>query len=116
MTQQLPWRCFHCDETFYTREDAQLHFGTTEMQSPACTIDVAEYRAMERRMVAYNEEDSAMHRSIYRLQSEHQLALQRAEEAGYAAGLRDCAQVRPNGSMGACVHCNIAHAPDQCSG
>ncbi|MGK8199530.1 hypothetical protein [Burkholderia cepacia] len=83
------WRCFHCDEAFTDSESAALHFGTSERQSPACTIDVAEYRAMEQRMHAYNEEDTELHRAVYRQQAQHQTELQREEEKGYARGLAD---------------------------
>ncbi|HEM8998852.1 TPA: hypothetical protein U2T46_000887 [Burkholderia cenocepacia] len=83
------WRCFHCDEVFTDQESAALHFGTSERQSPACSIDVTEYRAMERRMHAYNEEDTDLHRTIHRLQAQHQTELRREEEKGYARGLAD---------------------------
>ncbi|MDN7900134.1 hypothetical protein [Burkholderia cepacia] len=83
------WRCFHCDEAFTDSESAALHFGTSERQSPACTIDVAEYRAMEQRMHAYNEEDTELHRAVYCQQAQHQTELQRQEEKGYARGLAD---------------------------
>lgn len=84
-----PWRCFHCDEVFSDHESAALHFGTSEHQAPACTIDVAEYRAMEQRMHRYNEEDSDLHREIYGMQARHQAALRSEEERGYARGLED---------------------------
>ncbi|HEP6431534.1 TPA: hypothetical protein VDB83_005866 [Burkholderia cenocepacia] len=85
----IQWRCFHCGEVFEGRDAAALHFGTTERQVPACTIDVAEYRAMEQRMSRYNEEDTDLHREIYRLQARHQSDLRREEEKGYARGLAD---------------------------
>ncbi|ABO60371.1 hypothetical protein LA345_36470 (plasmid) [Burkholderia vietnamiensis] len=91
------WRCFHCGEVFDERDAAALHFGTTERQVPACTIDVAEYRAMEQRMSRYNEEDTDLHREIYTLQARHQSALRREEEKGYARGLADgAAHVQPD--------------------
>jgi hypothetical protein len=83
------WRCFHCGETFTEEAAAEEHFGRSERQEPVCKIDAAEYRAMEERMRRYNDEDSDLHRQIYRMQSEHQVALRREEEAGYAKGLRD---------------------------
>lgn len=30
------WRCFHCNVTFYDRNDAQEHFGNSSAQLPAC--------------------------------------------------------------------------------
>lgn len=86
-TLKAQWRCFHCDETFTDEAAARLHFGTSLMHSPACTIDVAEYRAMEARMKLYNEEDSDLHREIAGMQSTHRTALRREEEKGYARGL-----------------------------
>lgn len=89
--EAVAWRCFHCDETFTDTESAALHFGTHERHSPACTIDVAEYRRMEAMGERYAEEDAEVHRSMYRMQNEHSVELRRAEEAGYARGLNDSA-------------------------
>lgn len=86
---QPRWRCFHCEEAFVEEDDARLHFGSSELHSPACQIDIAAFRAMERRMESYNAEDSEMHRQISRMQADHSLALIREEEKGYARGLED---------------------------
>lgn len=83
------WRCFHCGESFAERESAALHFGATEIQSPACTVDIAEYRAMEARMRDYNNEDAELHREIASLRCKHATELRREEEKGYARGLAD---------------------------
>lgn len=83
------WRCFHCGEEFTDRESAALHFGTHERQEPACLIGVAKYRELEALQLRYAEEDAEVHRTMRRMESEHQLALRRAEEGGYAKGLRD---------------------------
>lgn len=83
------WRCYHCGEVLTTNEGAAEHFGTHERHNAACTIDITEYRAMEQRMERYNEEDSDLHRTMYGMQNQHQVALRRAEEEGYAKGLRD---------------------------
>jgi hypothetical protein len=83
------WRCFHCDEVFTDRDSAAEHFGKSERHQPACQIDIAEYRAMEARMEDYNNEDSEMHRQYWRMASDHQIALRREEEKGYAKGLAD---------------------------
>lgn len=93
--QPVKWRCFHCNEILVTPESATEHFGKSEIQQPACAIDVAEYRAMEVRMRSYCEEDTDLHRTIYRLQSEHAQALRSEEEKGYARGLADAAPVPP---------------------
>lgn len=83
------WRCFHCDEVFTTEESAKEHFGPTERHMPACTIDIKEYRAMEQRMLAYNQEDAEIHRYLHGKLNDFQLALVREEERGYSRGLRD---------------------------
>jgi hypothetical protein len=87
------WRCFYCDEVFSDREAAALHFGNgngyTSEGKPGCQIDLAEYRRMEAKEARYAEEDADCHRAMRRQETEHKQALQRAEEAGYAKGLRD---------------------------
>ena len=90
------WRCFHCDEAFADAESAAVHFGTSERQNPICTVDAAEYRAMEQRMARYNEEDSDLHRQIYGLQARHASELRREEEKGYALGLAAQATIDAN--------------------
>lgn len=83
------WRCFHCDEVLTDRESAAIHFGTHECQRPACLIDAAEYRRMEAKEASYAAEDAAIHRQMWGMHNEHRAALRRAEEAGYAKGVRD---------------------------
>lgn len=83
------WTCFHCDEHFTDAEAAAIHFGTHEIQRPACLIDAAEYRSMEARVRECANEDSELHRQISRLASNHKLELQRAEESGYAKGIAE---------------------------
>lgn len=83
------WRCFHCGELFTSPGPAQVHFGPTEHSKPACQIDAAEYRAMEERMRRYNEEDSDLHREVHRAHNKGVEGAKRAEEAGYARGLKD---------------------------
>jgi hypothetical protein len=36
------WTCFHCGDTFTTPGAAQLHFGHTPMDDPACRIKAGE--------------------------------------------------------------------------
>jgi hypothetical protein len=83
------WRCFLCDETFTDRAAAAEHFGTTELHEPACTIDVKKFRQMEALWQRALQDDSDTDRQMYAMRSEHQLALRREEEKGYARGLRD---------------------------
>jgi hypothetical protein len=61
----------------------------TMAQEPACTIDIAEYRRMEAMHRRHCDDDTDLHRQIARMESDHQQALMRAEEDGYAKGLRD---------------------------
>jgi hypothetical protein len=86
------WRCFHCDEVFRDEAAAREHFGSYGpriLSEPACQIDAAEYRAMEKRMTDYNAEDADIHRQMARMEHEHKTALRREEEKGYARGLAD---------------------------
>jgi hypothetical protein len=92
------WRCFFCDEVFKRREDAAEHFGrddACEADVPACKLAAHEghlvhyIRKLEGELRRHLAEDTDLHRSIMALEAEHGIALQRAEEEGYARGLRD---------------------------
>ena len=83
------WTCFHCGEVCADAEAARLHFGASEHQKPGCQIDLAEYRRMDEVNRRHCEEDTELHRALHRMESAHQQALRREEEAGYAKGLRD---------------------------
>jgi hypothetical protein len=85
----MNWRCFHCDEVFTDRESARMHFGPNQLSTPACQIDATQLRKLEEQLRRYSEEDTDLQRQIRRLEAEHHLALQRAEELGYSRGLRD---------------------------
>jgi len=84
-----PWKCFHCGDKFGTRAAAAEHFGPAECSKPACTIDIAEYRAMEVELARWRMEDTDLHRQIERMSADHSTALRREEEKGYARGLAD---------------------------
>lgn len=84
-----PWRCFHCGDVFHDAQAAEEHFGRSEYQEPVCKVDATKYREMEERVRRCNEEDTDLHRQIARMESDHRIALQREEEAGYAKGLAD---------------------------
>lgn len=95
------WVCFHCGEKFTSYGSAKLHFGADpDCCDAACRIkageefsllekirkleeDLADYRA------AYVEEDSDAERQHFSAMAEHAWALQKAEEEGYAKGLKD---------------------------
>lgn len=83
------WTCFHCGEVCADADAARLHFGASEHAQPGCQIDLTEYRRMEEVNRRHCEEDTELHRALHRMECEHQQALRREEEAGYAKGLRD---------------------------
>lgn len=83
----LPWRCFHCDETFTDAKEAALHFGTTQVQQPACQLNLKWLRYVERQLERYRDEDTDLHRQIHAMESRHKTEMRREEENGYARGL-----------------------------
>lgn len=83
------WTCFHCGETFTDVAAATEHFGFDECSSAACQIDVKAFREMEELLSRYRAEDSDLERELYKMTSDHDIAVRRAEETGYARGLRD---------------------------
>lgn len=83
------WRCFHCDEVFTDKEDAERHFGTSEQQSAACEIDITHVRWLEEQNRRNFDEDTEVLRTLRGIIGEHELLRRRAEEEGYARGLAD---------------------------
>jgi hypothetical protein len=114
-TNALPWRCFHCDETFTDAEQATLHFGRTQMSEPACQVSPERLRELEAQLDRYRHEDTDLHREIYGLHAKHHTALQREEEKGYARGLADArallnaAPVEPVDMILYCPKCGLQH-------
>ena len=103
------WRCFHCDEVFVDQVTARDHFGPSPCAEPACHIDASRLRSLEAELARYRAEDTDLHRQIALVSGEHQTALMRAEEAGYAKGLRD--GKAPTGSAtNTCEDCG-SHRP-----
>lgn len=92
-TARVPdgWRCFHCDAAFIDAKQAALHFGTKLRHDPVCQVSAERLRELELQLERYQEEDTDLHRQIYRMQAQHATALRREEEKGYARGLRDAA-------------------------
>lgn len=93
------WTCFHCGETFKTVGGARDHFGADPIADPACRIKVGEERGLvmalrraEEQLARYRAQDSDADREFYRIQADHAVALQRAEEAGFARGVADMKQ------------------------
>jgi rubredoxin len=83
------WRCFHCGEVFRNEQAALVHFGPSQRATPACQVDAAQMRDLEGQLERYRNEDTDLHRQIASLESEHAVALRRAEENGYTKGLLD---------------------------
>ncbi len=106
-TYEMPpygWTCFHCGETFTTVGSARDHFGYTQ-SDPGCIIDkvaveeggkpergrglLMALRKAEAELARYREEDADLHRALHAKDCERNAAVMRAEEQGYARGLRD---------------------------
>jgi hypothetical protein len=87
------WRCFHCDEVFTDWGAARNHFGyTPDDGAPACRVEgglASQLYHLRLALAAYRSEDTDLHRKQRAMEAEHAVALRRAEEQGYAAGLRD---------------------------
>lgn len=89
------WRCFFCDAVFTRRVDAVEHFGDDEGATAACQIKghehllVAKIREQERVILSHLQETDPLLRAMETMQAEHAEALRRAEETGYARGVRD---------------------------
>jgi hypothetical protein len=83
------WRCFHCDEIFTTTESAELHFGRSECDRPACQMSIEHVRWLEQQHHRGVQDDTEALRTIRSLAGEHEALRRRAEEEGYARGLAD---------------------------
>jgi hypothetical protein len=90
-----PWRCFFCDELFRREADASAHFGGTRLAEPGCQLKGVDtslldiIRKQEEELQRYRSEDTDLIRAMRRMESEHDVALRRAEEKGYDRGVRD---------------------------
>lgn len=88
------WRCFYCDDVFRNERDAAEHFGSELGAEPACKIKGHEHdliriiRDQERELARHRAEDTDLMRAFAGLRSEHDAALRRAEESGYAKGVK----------------------------
>jgi hypothetical protein len=90
------WRCFHCDEVFRSRVDAENHFGKRQGDEPACLIKAAgefallrALRSAQEDLCQYYAEDSNILRAMHSQAADYEQRIIRAEEQGYARGLRD---------------------------
>lgn len=92
MEYEIPeqgWVCFHCGARFMTPHSAAEHFGQRIIDLSACQIDAAYVRDIEAQLDRYRNEDSDQDRAINHLIAQEAVAVRRAEEEGYAKGLRD---------------------------
>lgn len=98
MTHKIHWRCFHCGETFTKAQErwAAEHFGRNIDSEPVCLIRTAGESALlsalrdaEAELVGHRAEDTKVLRAMWSMQADHQQALRREEEHGYAKGLAD---------------------------
>lgn len=90
------WRCFHCDEIFTDYNSARVHFGDSIVCTPLCQMSGQMVRNIEESLRKYRDEDTDLHRHISRIETEMQIAVGRANEKGYADGLRDANHHEPN--------------------
>ncbi len=98
-TPKEGWTCFHCGMhfggSFKGWQAALHHFGENVRGDAWCQYTSRQVRAMEDLLRRYQEEDTPRDRYLHKLQAEHATALRRAEEEGYARGLRDANHVEP---------------------
>jgi hypothetical protein len=92
------WRCFHCGDTFTRKQErwAREHFGASPTHEPVCLIRSAgegallsALRKAQEELERYRAEDSDLMRAMHSMQADHQVALRRQEELGYARALKD---------------------------
>jgi hypothetical protein len=96
------WTCFFCGETFTPPGAARDHFGADPLADAACRIKIGEERGLvmalrraEEQLARYRAEDSDTDRALAAMRSDHHRALVRAEEEGYARGLKDGRELGP---------------------
>lgn len=90
----MKYRCFHCKEVFDERT-ATEHFGKSQYGTALCAITREQIDSLERALNLYRNEDTDLHRQIHCMETKHSTELMRAEEEGYAKGLRDGRKLTP---------------------
>lgn len=94
------WRCFHCDEVFFTANDARLHFGMDQCSDPACKIKMGAEKSLlvalrraetelQDAWAAIHNENTEAAKAYCAQQSRHGEQLRAAEELGYERGIKD---------------------------
>ncbi|NTA80787.1 hypothetical protein G6L13_09845 [Agrobacterium tumefaciens] len=99
-SRPMGWRCFHCDEVFYTEQDARLHFGMDQCSDPACKIKMGAEKSLlvalrraenelQDAWAAIHNENTEAAKAYYAQQSRHGEQLRAAEELGFERGTKD---------------------------
>lgn len=94
------WRCFHCDEVFTDRQQAEDHFGSGEHCEAACRIKMGAERSLLKALrnveqdaaaawSAVHNETTDIAKAYHAQAARHHVQLQTVEEMGYARGLAD---------------------------
>lgn len=87
------WRCFHCDQVFYSSEQAERHFGHDGSKTPACKISGPDYhlidyiRDLESQLENWRGEGHALFVAAYSLDCEARGVEREAEQRGYDKGV-----------------------------
>ena len=98
------WRCFHCDEVFFTANDARLHFGMDQCSDPACKIKMGAEKSLlvalrraetelQDAWAAIHNENTEAAKAYYAQQSRHGEQLRAAEELGFERGIADLGSI-----------------------
>ena len=101
---RIHWRCFHCGDTFTLKQErwAREHFGRDCSEQPVCLIRTAGESALltalrnaQDELAQYRSEDTDLMRALHSMSADHQVALRRQEELGYAKALKDTGYKEP---------------------
>lgn len=98
------WRCFHCDEVFFTANDARLHFGMDQCSDPACKIKMGAEKSLlvalrraetelQDAWAAIHNENTEAAKAYFAQQSRHGEQLRAAEELGFERGIADLGSI-----------------------
>ena len=96
MSRAIYWRCFHCGEAFTKAQatNAMEHFGPDCSAKPVCLMRLPgennllrALRQAHEELHKYRTEDTELHRALHAMSADHDAALRREEEIGFAKGL-----------------------------
>jgi hypothetical protein len=99
VTDEITWRCFHCDEVFTDRLAAAEHFGVDPEAPPVCKIAAVDhglmraFREAEHKVEEFlgilHRESSDTERAYRSMRSRYETVIEAAEQKGYEKGLAD---------------------------